>query len=202
MRQPVAIALLTLALTGCVTDRQTDTARTATEELIVSAAADRAAEALSEKLPTGGKMYLDATNFDAVDSKYAIGAIRDALLRHGDKLLAKADGADMVVELRSGALGTDDHELLVGIPGFNVPIPLAGSFGFPKIALYDRTTQEGVAKFGATAIDPKTGALIASSPPQFGYSHKVNRIVMLFFAWQRQDIIPPDQKDTYFDKGQ
>jgi hypothetical protein len=196
MRQPIFLTcFLSLALTGCVTDRQTDTARTATEEMVVSAAADRAAEALSLKMPSGSKMFIDTSNFNAVDSKYAIGAIRDALLRRGDFLVDAKTGADMVVELRSGALGTDDHEMLIGMPSFSVPIPLAGSVALPKVALYDRTVQEGVAKFAATGIDPKSGALVVSSAPQYGYSHNEQHIVMLFFSWKTQDFIPPGQTD-------
>lgn len=40
MRKVIAAAILPVIVGGCVTDRQTDTPRTATEELLVSDAAD------------------------------------------------------------------------------------------------------------------------------------------------------------------
>jgi hypothetical protein len=196
MRKSVGLAAIFLALNGCVTDRQTDTTRTATEELLISSAADRAADALSQKLPGDSKIFVDTANFDALDGKYAIGAIEDALLRHGDTLVDQRAKAETVVEIRSGASALDDHETLVGIPSFAAPIPLAGTFTLPKIALYDKATQRSVAKFAATAVDAKTGVLVASTAPQYGYAHKTEHIVLLFFSWTTQDILPKDRQPT------
>lgn len=192
---PLSISALWLAvlvmLAGCVTERQTDTARTATEELLVSAAADRAAEAIGQTMPTGRRMFVDTTNFDALDGKYAIGAVRDALARHGNRLVDKKEAADLVVEIRSGTMAMDTDETLVGIPSYNVPIPLSGGLALPKLALYDDMTRRSVAKFAATGLDPKTGALIASSPPQIGAARKSQYTVLLFFSWNSDDL--PDK---------
>lgn len=198
MRRVIVAAMLLLSLSGCVTERKTDTPRTATEELLISTAADRAAAALSKWIPTHTKLYIDTSNFDATDGKYAIGAIRDALLRRNATLVDKATDAAVVVELRSGALATNDHELLIGIPSFSLPIPFAGSITTPKIALYDRSTQLGVAKFAATGVSAKNGTLVASTAPQYGFAHKTDYIVLLFFGWSRQDMIPKAQKDPDF----
>ena len=198
MRKSIAAAALPLILSGCVTDRQTDTPRTATEELLISDAADRAAQDITGTMPGGSKLFLDTSNFDATDGKYAIGAIREALLRRRDDLVDKKTDADAVVEVRSGALATNDHETLIGVPSFGVPLPLAGTLNTPKIALYDKTTQLGVAKFAATATDAKTGALLGASTPQYGYAHKTRHIVLLFFGWNTDDLIPTDQRDPDF----
>lgn len=198
MRRVIVAATLLLSLSGCVTERKTDTPRTATEELLISTAADRAADALSKWIPTHTKLFIDTSNFDATDGKYAIGAIRDALLRRNASLVDKASDAAVVVELRSGALATNDHELLIGIPSFSLPIPFAGSITTPKIALYDRATQLGVAKFAATGVSAKNGTLVASTAPQYGFAHKTDYIVLLFFGWSRQDVIPKGQGDPDF----
>jgi len=197
---PLGLVGLTLVLSGCSTETQTTTARTATEELLVSSAADRAAEKLSTAIPPASNIYVDATNFDALDGKYAIAAIRDALARHGDRLIDAKANADVVVELRSGASAIDERETLIGIPSYSVPIPLAGSLVLPKIALYDKSTRQGVAKFGATALDRRTGSLIASAGPQYGYAHKSKYTVLLFFSWQRDDLIPKAQQDEVLTK--
>jgi hypothetical protein len=199
MRTVIVAATLLLSLSGCVIDRKTDTPRTATEELLVSTAADRAADALSRSIPTHSKLFVDTSNFDATDGKYAIGAIRDALLRRYASLVDKKTDADVVVELRSGALATNDHELLIGIPSFSVPLPFAGPVSTPKIALYDRSTQLGVAKFAASGLSVKTGALVASSAPQYGFAHKSDYIVLLFFGWSREDVIPNGRRDPDFE---
>ncbi len=183
-------------LCGCVIERQTDTARTATEELLISAATDRAAEEIGRKMPPGGaKIFLETSDFDALDGKYALGSIRDALLRHGNALVDKKEAADLVVEVRSGALSIDNRETLVGIPSYTVPIPLAGQINLPKIAFYDDTTLQGVAKFAATGTDAKTGSMVLSSAPQYGYAHKSKHTVLLFISWISDDLIPDAQKD-------
>jgi hypothetical protein len=199
MWRVIVAAALSLTLCGCVTDRKTDTSRTATKELLISSAADRAADALDKLIPTHGKLFVDTSNFDTTDGKYAIGVIRDALLRRNALLVDKKTGADVEVELRSGALATNDHELLIGIPSFNVPVPFAGSLSTPKIAIYDRTMQLGVAKFAASDLCAKTGALVSSSRPQYGFAHKSDYIVLLFFGWSRDDLIPKAQRDPNFD---
>ncbi len=78
-----AAPLFLLLLCGCTTDRETDPQRSAPEELLIPSAADRAAEQLSLDLGPNKKAFLDATNFEGLDSKYAIATIRSSLLKHG-----------------------------------------------------------------------------------------------------------------------
>jgi hypothetical protein len=52
-------------------------------------------------MPPHEKMFLDTTDFDATDGKYAIGAAQDALLCRSDTPVDKKADADLVVELRS-----------------------------------------------------------------------------------------------------
>lgn len=198
MRKAIAAALLPVIVGGCVTNRQTDTPRTATEELLISDAADRAIASVMPAMPRDDKVFLDTTNFDATDAKYAIAAIREALLRRHDDLVDKKSDADSVVEVRSGALATNDHELLIGVPSFSVPVPLTGTITTPKLALYDKATQLGVAKIAAVATNAKTGALVSASAPQYGYAHSTSHIVLLFFGWSSNDLIPQEQRDPDF----
>ena len=66
----------------------------------------------------------------------------------------------------------------------------------PEIALFKSAQEKGVAKFVATGYDAKTGKLIATTDPQYGFSHQTNHTVLLFFSWSTGDLIPPnvDQK--------
>jgi hypothetical protein len=190
MHPRIAPALALLLLTGCSTARETTTARTATEELLVSSAAERAAAAVVPSLPTRGTVFVDTTNFDALDGKYAISAVEAAVLRHGCSLADKKAGADIVVLLSSGALAINESELLIGIPALTLPVPLTGAITTPKVAFYDAERKQGVAKFLATAVDAKTGRLIATSGPRVGLSRDTAYTLFLVASWRRQDIMP------------
>ena len=133
---PIGPAVLLAAfIAGCSTERQTDPQRTATEQLLISTAADRAAQSLALDIGPERKAFLDTTNFEGLDGKYAIAAIRSSLLKQGNRFVADKKDADTIIEIRSGALSIDKHEELVGIPSIDIPIPLAGQLGTPEIAL-------------------------------------------------------------------
>lgn len=197
----LAAATLLLALAGCTTERATQPARTATEQLLISTAADRAAQQLSLQLPKDARVYVDASNFEAIDGKYALGAIKAELLRRGARLVADQKAADVIVEPRSGALSIDESTAIVGIPQFDIPIPAAGNLTFPEIALFKKEEKQGIAKFAALAYDAKTGNLVSASSPDFGFSHKTQWVVALFVSWNTNDLIPEEVEtpnDRYF----
>lgn len=188
-----AVALVSagaLLLTACTTEKRSAPSRTATEQLMISAAADRAAQNLSVDIPAGTKVFVDPTYFEGTDSKYAIGAIRDRLLRRGALLVEKREQADMVMELRAGALSIDENSLVVGIPQMDVPIPLAGSFALPEIALFKRDRRQGIAKFSATGYDAETGELITSSASDFGFSQETEYDALFVISWSSSDVMP------------
>jgi hypothetical protein len=60
-------------------------------------------------------------------------------------------------------------------------------------------TQHGVAKFAAVGTEAKTGAPIASSTPQYGHAHKMKHVVLLFFGWNSDDLIPKAQLGPDFE---
>jgi hypothetical protein len=193
-----ALALVALAVTACTSATQSHPARTATEELLITSAADRAAAKLSLHLPKGTKVFVDASNFDAFDGysgKYAIGAIRDSFLKQGAHLVDSKKAADTVVEIRAGALSTDEKDLLVGIPSFNIPVPFAGTTTVPKIAFYENQVEVGVAKFATTSYSTKDDTFEAASDPDYGYSHDTQKTLLLFFSWKSNDTMPQPDKD-------
>jgi hypothetical protein len=187
----VAFGLAAMMLMGCTTDRQTDPQRTATEELLISGAVDRAAAALKLDMGKDRKVFIDAGNVDGTDSKYAISAIRASLLKQGARLVDDKKNAETIVEIRAGVLSIDRQEMLVGIPSFNIPIPLAGPFTTPEIALYKSEEQKGIAKFGAFSYDSKQGNLIDDPAPVYGFSH-MERQVVLLVSWSKDDVHPKD----------
>ncbi|WP_119300280.1 DUF6655 family protein [Dongia deserti] len=190
-----ALILAMLALGACTTVRESSPQRTATEQLLISTAVDRAVERMKFEIPTGTKVFVDAEQLEGSDGKYTAGAIKDRLLRGGTNLVADRGKADAVVEVRAGALSIDDKSTLVGIGSFDAPIPFAGqAFKIPEIALYRQKERLGVAKIAATGYGTADGKLIDSTGPRFGYSHENESVFLFFFSWRSTDL--PQEEHT------
>jgi hypothetical protein len=148
-------------LAGCGTSLWSDTKRTATEQLLISDAIDRAVSQLDFRALAGKSAYLDNQAVrNAVDSEYLTSSIRQHMLASGCVLRDKADDADYVVELRAGAIGTDRHDVLYGVPSVNVPtlLPVSGMpTAIPEIPLAKKTDQRAVCKIAVFAYNRKTG---------------------------------------------
>jgi hypothetical protein len=198
----IVVLGIMVTISACSTERESDPSRTATEQLLISEAADRSADQLNLNIPPGSKVFVDASNIDGVDSKYAIATMRERILKLGGDLVADRGSADAVVEIRSGALSIDENTSLVGIPALPIPIPLAGNITIPEIALFKKAEREGVAKFGGIAYEAKNGKLIGISEPQFGYAHEGQHVFLMFFSWETRDfsadkkqLVPVDRSD-------
>lgn len=189
---PIAILMLAAAVGACSTTRDTQPPRAATEQLLLSSAADRAARQLILGIPAAKKVYFEAQYMDGYDSKYAIGAIRDSLLKQGIRLINSRADADVIVEARLGALSIDERRQLFGVPDTELPVPLAGQLKTPEIALFKRHQWKGIAKMAVTAYDAKSGALIDSSGPRYGSSHKTDWVFLLFISRTTDDLRPEE----------
>jgi len=161
----------------------------------------RAASQLSLSIPKGTRVFVDTRYFQGYDDGYAIAAIRTQMLKSGLMVVDDRLQAEAVVMVSSGALSTDQKSLLIGLPQLTVPyIPVGNSVTVPEIALFKQAEEKGVAKFVATGYDAKTGKLLATTDPRYGFAHNTNHTVLLFFSWATGDVIPPgvDQKSLSF----
>jgi hypothetical protein len=187
------IFAVSLLAAGCSTSRSSQPVRTATEQLLISHAADEAAARLSLGIPKNTRIFVDRQYFQGYDDGYAINAIRTQMLRQGLDIVDDRNQAQAIVTVSSGALSMDEHSLLIGIPTLTVPFfPIGNQVTVPEIALFKTAQDKGVAKFVATGYDAKTGKLIATTDPQYGFSHQTNHTVLLFFSWQTGDVVPPN----------
>ena len=186
---PAGIFLICAALLtgGCTTVRTTDPARTATEQLLLSTAADHALRSANFVFFANRKVFLDTNYFDSYDSKYALGTIRDALSRAGALLEDNVTNSDIVMEARSGALSTDNSSYLLGIPNIGVPIPLAGAVQTPELAFYKSEKQTSTAKIALLAFARQSRMHVYSSGPLDGKSYN-NHYKLLFVTWVFTDI--------------
>lgn len=195
----VALILALLALGACTSVRETSPQRSATEQLLISTAVDRAIAKVDLELPAGTKVFVDAGQLEGSDGKYAAGEMKDRLLRNGASLVNDKGKADALVEVRAGALSIDDRQTLVGIGSFDVPVPLAGQAAkIPEIALYRDRVRQGVAKIAAFGYRTSDGKLIDATDPQFGYSHQYERTLLFFFTWRSSDL-PKEKSDSLLD---
>jgi hypothetical protein len=155
-----------LLVIGCGTTRVSDTARTATEQLLISHSVDQAVSEMDLSALAGKKVFFDHQFLDGVTDKgYIISSIRQALLAQGCLLQEKRDAATYVVEARAGAVGTDRTDLMYGIPQVSVPAAIPGVPGtsIPEIPLAKRTNRQGVAKIAVFAYNRDTGQALWQS---------------------------------------
>jgi hypothetical protein len=153
----IALTAVALPAAGCASSRTSNTARTATEQMLLSSAIDRALANVSFEQLRSQKVFLDDKYLDSVDKGYLLGTLRHRALAAGALLASSADKADVVVEVRSGGIGTDSEDSFIGIPSIGVP---GMAISIPDIKLVSRNTQLGSAKVGLIAYDPKTGAAV------------------------------------------
>ncbi|MBC7773257.1 MAG: hypothetical protein H7210_12230 [Pyrinomonadaceae bacterium] len=172
----VAILSLTgvLALIGCASSRVSDPPRTATEQFLLSKAAMEAVEQLSFDVLRGRRVFVDSQYFAASEEKFVLGEIRAKMLLAGVELAPQREEAQVVVEVRSGGVGIDRNDYLLGIPALQVGAGDAAGSGVPlltpELAILKNRYQTGVASVSYVAYWTKTGEVVASSGPFIGRS--------------------------------
>ena len=137
---------------GCTTTKQSNTARTATEQLLISNAVDQSLNKIDFAPLTGSNVFVEEKYLDCVDKGYIVASVRHKLLQANAVLAAKVEEADAVMEIRSGGVGTDVTSSYLGVPGFTMP----GMIGIPDLKMITRDSQKAVAKLGIVVYDLKT----------------------------------------------
>ncbi len=158
------LVLWSIVSAGCGTTRFTNTARSATEQLLISDAIDRAVDQIDVSPLAGYSVYIDTKPLARMtDATYLSSTLRQKLLANGCILKEKASDATLVVEARAGAIGTDNNNLVYGIPAVNVPTGLLAASGgmapvpsIPEVPFIKKTKQRGVVKLALFAYDSKT----------------------------------------------
>lgn len=157
-----------LALAGCGTTTWTDTPRTATEQLLISTAVDQSVENIDFAPLSGQDVWIDSAYLDeSVEQRYLISFLRQRMMVQGCVVKDKMSDAKYVVEVRAGAIGTDRHDRLIGIPATSMSMPVGPEMGMPssipEIALAKTTNQRGVASIACFAYDRTTGRALWQS---------------------------------------
>jgi len=191
---PILAAVLATALvSACASTTETHPSRTATEQLLVARAADRAVRGLTLPVEDGSAVFVDETYFRAEASPYAISAIRSALSEAGYPLARSRDQADVVFEIRAGALSLEQMRRLLGVPAMSVPLSDYRVVSFPELSLYSRRDRSGVAEFSGFVYRAEDGAPIAAVAPMIGeYTIRSHRLLMMM-TWGQQYAEPGEE---------
>ncbi len=163
---PLAMLLQLLLALGCGTTRSTDTSRAATEMLLISHSIDTAVAQLDFSHLAARKVYLDPAPLKTVtDKDYLISSLRQHLAAYGCLLQEDRNKAEIIVEARSGGVGTDRFELMFGVPQMSLPIVLVPGqpSSIPEIALAKKTDQVGMAKIALFAYHRESGQAVWQS---------------------------------------
>jgi len=141
---------------GCMAFRESNTARTPEEQILLSKAVDFSLVGAIPAGLEGRRVFIDVSNLDCPDKAYVADAVREALAsKGGARLVEKAAEADAVVTVRAAMLATQSGSSMIGVPTIKVPLG-TNAIETPELALYKRTVQEGWAKLCLTAYDNDT----------------------------------------------
>jgi hypothetical protein len=149
-------------LAGCGTTQQ----NLATQQLLESDAIDAAIAQVDFSPLSGHKVYLDDTyirdykGVGFVNSNYVISGLRQQILAAGCYLQDKKEDADYIIEGRLGTLGSDQHDVVYGIPknnalsGASAVVPGSPQLpAIPELAVAKKVASHGAAKLALFAYD-------------------------------------------------
>jgi hypothetical protein len=173
-RSLIAVAVLMSLSPGCSSMKRSDTARTAREQLLISGAVDQSLSKCDFAAFHGTRVFVDDKYLDCTDKGYVVGSIRHRLMLNGAMIATKAEEADVVVEMRSGGVGTDNADSYVGIP----EIVLPGMLTLPEVRFWQRSKQTAMAKLGMVAYEAKTHEMLGAGGVTASMSDDTNLFFM------------------------
>ena len=155
-----SLGLLLVLLFGC----GSTTRRTATEQLLTSDAVDMAVSQIDFRPLAGQDVYLDTQYLKNIkgigftSAEYIISSLRQQMVGAGCLLRDEKDSAKYIVEARIGALGTDDHDIVYGLPASNALSTAAAAVSgmptiptIPEISFARKNDQSAAAKIAVFA---------------------------------------------------
>jgi len=172
------LALISCCGGGCATIRVTDPPRSATEQFLESEATRKAVDQLSAEALRDRKTYIDtsyliSSAYPTPENLFLVAELRNRLLIGGVRLVEKREQAQVVLEIRSGGIGIDRYEYLLGLPSVYLQKDVSGTgantpLATPELSIVKNTRQKGFASAAFVAYWADTGELVASSGPFVG----------------------------------
>jgi hypothetical protein len=206
---------------GCATIRVTDTPQTADQQFLLTEAATRAVAQLSMDSLRGRSVWVvseysfsttqpfDQSFFTTevrsptFEASFMIGEVRARVLQAGARLAPDRGLADVILEVRTGALAINRVDFLLGLSAFSLLPGINGnssstSAGFAtstNLAVYQNIKQNGFASVALVAYWRTTGELLNISGPFIGRTYR-NDYLILGYELPPNGNIPPTQTGT------
>jgi hypothetical protein len=158
------VILLSVLLAGACAGCGTTAQRGAIEQLLISDAIDQAVGQIDFTPLEGQDVFLDGdylrtvkpTGF--VNADYVLSSLRHQILAAGCHLKDRRDEAAIVIEPRVGSLGTDDYNIVYGIPRSEAAAVLGAASNtglalplIPELAVGKSEYRQGFAKLNVFA---------------------------------------------------
>ncbi|MEZ6123567.1 MAG: DUF6655 family protein [Planctomycetaceae bacterium] len=174
LRMTFLTVSISLLFSGCASTVTSNTARTAKEQMLLSNAVDQSLDKVDFTPLYDQKVFLEEKYLECVDKPYIVGSVRHRAMRAGAHLVDSADGADVVMELRSGGVGTDTTASYIGTP----EIALPGMLTIPEVHLTERKSQFGYAKIGLMIYDAKSREILGEGGVSMAQADDSNRYIL------------------------
>jgi len=164
---------------SCSSVRVSDPRSTATEHFLMSQAVTDAVTVLSFDVLRGRRAYIDNSYLQEPERAFITAEFRAAALDSGALIKESRPEAEVIVEVRSGGVGIDRYESLVGIPSIYAPPTGSGSTGglsqtvlTPELAITKSLKQYGFADISYVAYWADSGEIIAAGGPSVGRTYR------------------------------
>lgn len=173
-------ALLLLVLGGCASAPQVEgTPHNPFEQLLLTTATNEALTTIEVSELRNETVFVDSQYLETYMKPYVLGSIRDLLSRNGALLSNRRTDASVIIEPRSGALGIDEAESLIGLPAIPIVIPAAGTFETPELPLYASDKSESITSLALLAYRRDGSHLFSRQGTGRSYVHRYTFIFFL-----------------------
>lgn len=195
IKKMIKVFCLSVALAGLLsacstTHKITNSARTATEQLLITEAVMRSLPKdrdLPFPVPRGSAIKLDVVGLTP-DKDIVKGVVTGWLGLHG--YVVQDENARYRINIIINSLGTELATTFFGIPPIQaslIPISL------PELSLYKAENQSGYARFHFDIFELPSGQFIASSSPFLADTFYNAYTLLLLFTFNKTDLISPPQ---------
>ena len=163
-----ALLLLIVVVPGCSRLRTTEPLSTASEQFLMTQAINQAIDRLTMSGLRDELVFVDGAYLEIEQKEYLLGELRARLLGSGVRMASTVEQARIILEVRSGGVGIDRYDFLVGIPSLTVPTESGAAAITPELALLKNQRQRGYASVAFVAYFKESGELVAASGPFVG----------------------------------
>ena len=186
--------LLALFISGCAFSRPpSQTARTATEQLLLSQAIERSLHDLSVPLPEGSTVVVETvglavppTAFIPSDLNYARDTVAGRFGQLGFRIHPQKEEAKYIARVLVQSLGTVQGETFLGMPSVAIL-----AIAVPELTLYKAQFQSGYMRYSIDIYEAATGRSIRSTPWYTGSSYYNQYTFLFLFQYNSTDLLFP-----------